>query len=200
MKNALLVLILSSCLAGCGSTPATVEYYRISSEPPQQAPSTPSVDAKTVVLEQVELATFLSQPGLVMQSGDNTIVISKVHLWAERLDKALPRLLTTRLQQQSGRYHFFRGHADWADDPDYSLRVRIDNFQPNTNGEAYASGSFQLLDRRSGRSTMLQEFRFVRDMRRDGYAEAVALLDSLISDIAADILNELDTLQQTPPA
>ena len=138
MKNALLVLILSSCLAGCGSTPATVEYYRISSEPPQQAPSTPSVDAKTVVLEQVELATFLSQPGLVMQSGDNTIVISKVHLWAERLDKALPRLLTTRLQQQSGRYHFFRGHADWADDPDYSLRVRIDNFQPNTNGEAYA--------------------------------------------------------------
>lgn len=194
MKNALTVLTLALCLIGCSSTPAAVAYYRINPEPPRQASSAAPADAASVVLERVELPTFLSQPGLVMQSGDNTLVISKTHLWAERLDKALPRLLTTRLQAQSDGFRFYRGHSDWASGPDYSLRVRIDNLQATAGGEVYTSGSFQILDATSGQPTILHDFRFTRDMRQDGYGEAVALMDHLVSDIAREILGVLNAI------
>ena len=85
------VIVLS--LVACASTPAPIQYYRISPASAEMSMAVDKDSATKVVLESVELPSFLSQPGLVMQSGHNRITISKTHLWAERLDKALPRLL-----------------------------------------------------------------------------------------------------------
>ena len=101
MKNTMTLAVLGLALTACASTPATIEYYRI--DPANSGNAAAISDtAKTVVLDAVELPGFLSQAGLVMQSGDHGISISTTHLWAQRLDKALPRLFA---QQIGDRHH-----------------------------------------------------------------------------------------------
>ena len=134
---------------------------------------------------------FLLQPGLAMQTGPHKITISKSHLWAERLDKAVPRLLVNKLQDLTDGYSFYLGGYDWVEG-DYSrLRLRLDNLQPTSSGTVVASGTFQLIDANSSQLPVLREFHFSADLRRDGYAEAVAQMEHLIGKIAASILETL---------
>lgn len=191
MKNYVTLAVLGLALAACASTPATIEYYRID---PANSANTAAISdtAKTVVLDAVELPGFLSQPGLVMQSGDNEISISKTHLWAERLDKALPRLLARKLQSRTTEFVFYERDSDWAATTDYLVRVRIDNFQPTTAGEVITSGSIQLMDAISGQPSPPRNFSYSRDLRTDGYAGAVVQMDQLLGQIADLIIEALD--------
>ena len=191
MKNTMTLAVLGLALAACASTPATIEYYRI--DPANSGNAAAISDtAKTVVLDAVELPGFLSQPGLVMQSGDHKISISTTHLWAQRLDKALPRLLTRKLQSRSTEFVFYQRDSDWVATTDYLVRVRIDNFQPTTAGEVITSGSIQLMDVVSGQPSPPRDFSYSRDLRADGYAGTVVQMDQLLGQIADLIIEALD--------
>jgi uncharacterized lipoprotein YmbA len=192
VKNYVTLAVLGLALAACASTPATIEYYRFD---PANSANTAAISdtAKTVVLDAIELPGFLSQPGLVMQSGDNEIRISTTHLWAERLDKALPRLLARKLQSRTTEFVFYERDSDWAATTDYLVRVRIDNFQPTTAGEVITSGSIQLMDAISGQPSPPRNFSYSRDLRADGYAGAVVQMDQLLGQIADLIIEALDS-------
>jgi uncharacterized lipoprotein YmbA len=191
VKNTITLAVLGLALAACASTPATIEYYRIDPANTGNAAAI-SDTAKTVVLDTVELPGFLSQAGLVMQSGDHKISISTTHLWAQRLDKALPRLLARKLQSRSTEFVFYQRDSDWVATTDYLVRVRIDNFQPTTAGEVITSGSIQLMDAISGQPSPPRDFSYSRDLRADGYAAAVVQMDELLGQIADLIIEALD--------
>jgi uncharacterized lipoprotein YmbA len=140
----------------------------------------------------VELPSFLSQPGLVMQSGSHQITISKNHLWAERLDKAVPRLLVSKLQDLSDIYIFYLGGHDWVRGEHIRFRLRIDNLQPTSTGKAVTSGMFQLIDTKPGQPAVSQDFSFSSNLQQDGYAAAVAQLEYLIAQIAESMLQVLE--------
>ncbi len=86
-----LVLIVF-CLAACASGPAApIEYYVL-------APQIAAVDSvversnrPTLVIENVELAAYLRQTGMIIQTGDNQLLVSRNHLWAESLESRCPR-------------------------------------------------------------------------------------------------------------
>ncbi len=192
MKAYIATAIFCLMLVACASAPTPIEYYRINTAPTEKSGVSDERNAQQVVLESVELPRFLSQPGLVMQSGSNQITISKTHLWAERLDKAVPRLLVNKLRGLSEDYAFYQGGSDWVEGDYVRLRLRIDNLQPTSAGEAITSGSFQLIDARAGQSSVMREFNFSSNLQRDGYAEAVVQLEYLVGEIAASILEVLE--------
>ena len=200
MKYYLMSAVIVLSLVACASAPAPIQYYRINPAGSEATEYADREGARNVVLDVVELPGFLSQPGLVMQSGHNRITISKTHLWAERLDKALPRLLVTKLQRRSEEFVFYQADSDWVAGADYRLRIRVDNLQATSSGEVITSGSFQLMDARSSQPSMVREFRFSRDLQGDGYAGAVTQLDYLLGKIADSILHILEELSPENPA
>lgn len=191
MKTAFLTALFCLNLVACASAPVPIEYYRINSLPTEKVELPDETKAIKVVVESVQLPSFLSQPGLVMQSGPHQITISKNHLWAERLDKAVPRLLVSKLQDLSGKYLFYLGGDDWVEGEHFRFRLRIDNLQPTSAGEVVTSGMFQLIDAKSGQSLVSQDFRFSSNLQQDGYAAAVAQLEYLIAQIAVSMLKSL---------
>jgi uncharacterized lipoprotein YmbA len=202
MKTLLLQLTLAMILAGCASSSPTIQYFRI--DPANSGSTFAGVevreDARTAVLEAIEMPGFLTQAGLVMQSGDNQISVSRTHLWAERLDKTLPRVLVKKLQHDSDAFIFYDGDSDWIKAADYRIRLRLDNFQPTTTGEAISTGSYQLMDARSGRYTPPRHFSFSHELQADGYKESVIQLDYLLGEIANLILAGLDAFILGEPA
>ena len=80
-------LVCRLCLAACASGPAApIEYYVLA---PQVAAADSVVERSnrpTLVIENVDLAAYLRQTGMIIQTGDNQILVSRTHLWAESLE------------------------------------------------------------------------------------------------------------------
>ena len=188
----MILLPLCLWLGACASAPSGVQYYVLNAKP-----STNSGEAgegrKSLLIESVDLADFLKQSGMVMQTGEHKMHLSKSHLWAERLNVSVPKALQGKLQSQSNDYVVFLKTIDWSTDADYRLRIRIDNLQANHRGEVMTSGRYQLLSLADSSQNLVKDFHFLRDLEQDGYSHAVGEMESLIALIAQDILLSLQS-------
>ena len=191
-----LFLLLLASLAACSSPPsAPVQYYVL-------APPAAGTDAivqrankPTVVIESVELAAYLQQTGMIIQTGDNQLQVSKNHLWAESLELAVPKALVRKLQLASDQYSYYLKTLDWVGKTDYRLRLRIDSLQATEQGEVVASGRYQLIPAANPETAVMVDFNFQRDIPQDGYPAAVAQIDKLLGEIAAAVVASVEAVQ-----
>ena len=193
MSARLSVVLMSLLgLAGCASAPPPIEYYLLA---PPAAVSDSVVelpDSPALVIESVDLAAYLKQSGMIVQTGDNQLQVSKTHLWAESLDLALPKALVRELQRQSDRYSYYLRNVDWVGQTDYRLRLRVDSLQATDRGEVVSAGRYQLISARSPETPLFVDFAFKRDIRQDGYADAVSQISALVGEIAGAIIESLN--------
>jgi len=124
------ILLLAACVS---SPPAAVNYYRLSAIQTQSA-NTLSGDALALVIDRIALAEYLSQSGLVLAQGDHQLQVSRTHLWAEGLDRALPRALLVALEQESNAFRIYLDTMDYIPRRDYELRLQVDSFQATDAG------------------------------------------------------------------
>jgi len=194
------LLLVMAGLAGCASEPVVVHYYAL--VPPVSKPDevVQRADRPALVIERVELAEYLQQSGMIIQSGDNQLLVSRSNLWAESLELALPKALVRELQRQSDGYSYYLKTVDWIPRTDYRLRLRIDSLQATDQGEVVAAGRYQLISEHGSNPQVFADFNFHRDLDSDGYEQAVKQMQALLAEIAEAILTSVDGLAgQDPP-
>ncbi len=189
MKRLTFICCCLLVLAGCSSSPAKINYYVLGSA--THASNAVETGKPAVVLEHLELAAFLRQPGLVMQTSQNEMRISKSHLWAEALDDALPKALQKALQHRTSDYSFYLKAHDWVKNTDYRLRLRVDGLHPNESGEVICYGRFQVIPTKNEGESLVKDFHFKLDLDQNGYPHAVGQLGRLVEMIAGDIVNAM---------
>lgn len=193
MARIVVSLGLLMALSACTSAPTVIEYYRLNSTPPAARKTIDSgVNTRALIVESIELSSYLRQPGLALQTDGGRMIISNHHLWAEKLGDAVPKALIKNLQAQSSAFSYYLGGHDWAASESLRLRLRIDNLQATNEGEAVASGRYQLFD--SGKAPITRDFSFRRDLETHGYSHAVTRLELLVGDLAELILEDLADL------
>jgi uncharacterized lipoprotein YmbA len=193
------VMLLLLGVTACGSAPPTpTEYYVLAPSASMEDRVVEHANKPTVVIENVELAAYLKQPGLIIQSGSNQLTVSRNHLWAESLELALPKALVRDLQQQSDNYSYYLKSLDWVGQADYRLRLRIDSLQATDQGEVVTSGRYQVIPGTSPASSVFVDFNFHRDLQQDGYTHTVEQMQVLLSEIAGAILGSLDSQELEP--
>jgi uncharacterized lipoprotein YmbA len=188
-----LIMMTLLGLTGCSSTPvAPIEYYMLSptvtaTDSVVELPNSPSL-----VIESIDLAAYLKQSGMIIQTGDNQLQVSKNHLWAESLDLALPKALVRELQKQSGQYSYYLKTVDWIGQTDYRLRLRIDSLQSTDQGEVVCSGRYQLISASNPSSPVFVDFSFQRELQQDGYTDVLVQMNAILSELAAAIIASTD--------
>ena len=195
MKMKLIAILpLLACLGACSSEPVVMHYYAL--VPPVTAADevVQRPDNPALVIERVDLAEYLQQSGMIIQSGDNQLQVSKNHLWAESLELALPKALVRELQRQSEDYSYYLKNVDWITRTDYRLRLRIDSLQATDKGEVVAAGRYQLIAEHGSKPQVFADFNFHRDLGQDGYEHAVEQIQGLLAQIAEAILGSLQGL------
>ncbi|MDR0239501.1 MAG: PqiC family protein [Deltaproteobacteria bacterium] len=139
------VLFALACLAACGGRSPQPRYYLLGEEQPLVAP-VPG-DRPAVVLRQLSLPSYLDRDGLVLRSGGAVqITVAEYHLWAEPLNKAVPRLLEESMRpllQEKGLNLPWRDAADAALQMDVAL-LRLDG-APGSSAEI--SARWRIADR-----------------------------------------------------
>lgn len=164
-----LSLLVILVLTGCSSktTPKT-HYYLIA--PDYQATATLSAPPTI----SVECAPFLSQGGLVMENGNQTILTAHYHRWAEPLPAMISRYLQRRLQT-----------ALSPDQAPPTISLLIDRFHQQQDGLVVYSGQWWI------KGQTPQPFRYQERPTAHGYEPTVTTLHHLLdqqSQALADLL------------
>ena len=194
------ILLVIAGLTACASEPVVVHYYALVPPVLKSDEVVQLTDKPALVIERVELAEYLQQSGMIIQSGDNQLLVSRSNLWAESLELALPKALVRELQRQSDGYSYYLKTVDWIPRTDYRLRLRIDSLQATDQGEVVAAGRYQLISEHGSNPQVFADFNFRRDLDSDGYEQAVKQMQALLAEIAEAILTSVDGLAgQDPP-
>lgn len=194
MKLNRLIIPISLALGACATEPLSISYYLLGTPGTEQARQQTITAKKVLVIEDVEMAAYLKQSGIVMQTSGDQLQISKQHLWAENLELAVPKLLAMAIQNQSTEYQVFVRNLDYIPSADYRLRLHIDNLQATDRGEAVSSGRYQLIRNDDSGESVAVDFYFERDLQEDGYSHSVVKIRELLNDIAADVIHTAENL------
>jgi len=186
----MITLFLLVLLVGCRSAEMPLTWYVLAPTPATAlAAPTPVDSGPALVIERIELAEFLRQAGLVLQTGPQQLQLSRQHLWAQGLDEALPRLLLQELQRQTAQHRILLA-TDHAQAPAWRLRLQLDAFHALDSGEVVCAGRFQLIDTATGNSRV-REFHLREGLQDNGHAHAVGQLAGLTRELAVLVAREL---------
>lgn len=172
-----LILLLSAC----GSTPKEETHYfvlnpshspSLSQDQSQSTSLNSAVSAEPIALQPVQLAKYLDQPGIVLQTDQHEIKVAHFHRWAEPLKHNLHRYITQSIGFST------------INDASRTLEVHFQNFNGTQNGSAIVSGYWVFNQKQ-------HPFSYQAPLTNSGYTELVKqlalLLDQLCADIAAQI-------------
>ncbi|SHF55157.1 hypothetical protein SAMN02745148_02954 [Modicisalibacter ilicicola DSM 19980] len=178
-------------LAGCATGSSSTERYTLPAgsldADARRVETSETSPQHTLIVDSVELASFLESQGIILQSDDIRLREASSHLWAEALNRQLDRGLRQRLANRLPDTRVLGGGTS-ADA--LHLRVNVDEFQGRYDGVAVASGRWQLHDA-EGELLAFESFGVTEALDSDGYPALVRALgrswDKVASNIAAAI-------------
>lgn len=140
--TAVLIILCSVLLTSCASQPPTY-YFDLTS----QATAGDKKISKDVTLGigPITLPQLLDRPGIVSRHSETGVKVASYHVWAGELEPTFTRVLAdsiaTRLQHQT----VWASPWDNRFRPEYQLRVFVDRFSGEIDGEVQLSLSWTLL-------------------------------------------------------
>jgi uncharacterized lipoprotein YmbA len=142
-------------------------------------------DGPTVVLRQVSLPSYLDRDALILRSGGAVqIAVAEYHLWAEPLNKAVPRLLEETMRP---RLHEKGLNLLWSDATNAVLQVdavllRLDGVP---GGSAEISARWRILNREG---TLAAQGVFTKEMDAgDSHESMVRALSRLLAGFGQEL-------------
>ena len=183
--ESILLSVILLC-AGCSSPPPTeTSDYLLR---PQT--TTDHADAEpTIGLGKIEVAPYLDQEGIVLETRPGELNTAKHNRWAEPLDFAIRRYLQVTIAAASGQN--VAGSFTARDGVQTQIEVFVHQFHGTVSGNVKLVAEWQIESVDSGELLTRRQFSGNETLRGDGYAELVrahaALLDRLAASIADDI-------------
>jgi uncharacterized lipoprotein YmbA len=183
-KTILLVALFS--LWGCSSATVTpTSYYLLRPDIPAVSRTLePSTD---YVLGTVSIATYIDQPGLVLETNSGEIHAARQHQWAEPLRASLRRFLASEISSAAGQDILMDTNVDGA----VRIDIAIDQLHGTADGEARLMAYWRL-QTEGGEDTFFQ-YAATRPLRTDGYAALAQAEKALLQSLAVDIARSLES-------
>lgn len=182
-----LFTLFASVAIGCSSTPTPTTLYLLPADVPR---GSAAVTAPVRVgLGRVEVAPYLGEPGLVVETHDHQVRSARYHRWAEPLDAGLRHFLQIEISRALG--------YDVASDItqqkrwDYTVEIRVDRLHGTLGGEALLAARWRIVPKKLGGE--VTEFRFAASepLAREGYEGLVDAEIALTGQLAVAIAASL---------
>jgi uncharacterized lipoprotein YmbA len=174
---------------GCSTLPETHTYIlptpKVGDQVQQKA-------SRTINIENIKLADFLDQQGLVVEEGKHRIVITRYHRWAESLEDGIRRYLTRSLSQTGGDFRISNLRKPGALTWDYQLDFEFDSFHSIRFDKTIASGRWVLRDYRSGEVVREAYFDLSTSVQPQDYESIIESLAHLLDQLAQEVSSGIE--------
>ena len=181
MKITSLLLVL--LLAGCASQSVETSFYLMrSSNDMETRQLNPSTDFS---LGAVVLASYIDQPGLLMETMDGEIRAAQYNLWAEPAYEGVRNELMVEISQAKGEDILPTNITS----TEIVLDIRLDQLHGTNKGTAKLVAYWWL---RRG-TEMLSAYKFAQEhpLATDGYSALVEAEKALLAQLAKQIATTL---------
>ncbi len=168
--------IICLLLAACSTTPQPESYLlRSSVTPGAGGQLTPG----GITLVSVDVATYIDQPGLVIETASGQVRTAKQNLWAEPLRHSLMDFLANELSQHIGKT--VNVGLQSAGKDDVRLLVEIDQLHGTAQGDAVLVADWIIKKMVDG-EPVESSYRFsqVEPLKGDGYDALVSAEKELL--------------------
>ena len=172
----------------CASAPPPKTKYLLRYDAPPSAEVPPS--RPRVGLRGVQVAAYLNQPGLAVETAESEVRPASSHLWAEPLDKGLTLFLRAAIANALGEEvgTVTRSAPQW----ERSIDVFVDQFHGTMSGDAVLVARFEITSSTGSAPTV---YHFVRSipLESEGYAALVHAEKQLAEQLAVAIVAALNS-------
>ena len=177
------LLLLAILLAGCASQTIEPSYYLLRSD--QDLSSTTLRTSTNFSLGTVEIAAYLDQPGLVMETTPGQMRPASQNLWAEPVFDGIRNFLTTEIAHANGEALL---PAKLAGNTT-AVNIRIDQLHGTRDGKALLVAYWSLV--RNDKVVALNRFSETRVLEASGYSALVEAEKILLAQLAQKIAASL---------
>ena len=181
MKVASLLLVV--LLAGCASQAIEPSYYLMRSK--QNLDTRQLNPSRDFSVGTVVIASYIDQPGLLIETADGEIRAAQHHKWAEPVYEGVRNQLTIEIGQAKGEDVL---PASLGNTP-IILDIRIDQLHGTNDGKARLVAYWWL--RRGKEVLSAYQFSEEQPLAADGYPALVAAEEALFAQLAKKIASTL---------
>ena len=172
-------LLMVVLLTGCAGQATEPSYYLMRSKHDLESRElSPSRDFS---MGTVVIASYIDQPGLILETNDGEIRAAQYHLWAEPVYEAVRNRLMVEIGQAKGEDIL---PADLGNTP-IVLDIRLDQLHGTNKGSAKLVAYWWL--RRDKEVVAAYQFAEEQALAADGYAGLVAAEEILLAQLAQKI-------------
>lgn len=182
-----LLVILAVFVAGCAGKAPELTQYLLRADAPDQIAGQPPA---SIGIGDLTVASYIDDPGLVLESGNGEVRAARHHQWAEPLRESLRSFLASEIAAASARAIGRRKHA--ASRWKRRIDIHIDQLHGNADGDATLVAYWAMVDTSS--LTLLSEkgFSDTEPLSGDGYEALVRAEKTLLSRLAVAIAATLN--------
>lgn len=174
------ILLLTLLLMACASTPEPqIHSYFLEIENDAK----PGAVTIGIIDVKVQMARYLAQPGIVLQTGPNQLTAAHYHRWAEPLTEGIRRVL-------AGKVNVNRTLGD-AQGSGMTLSMEFYRFHGTHDGNALVAGHWSIFDGQKQQPLYQQSFDLKQPLPQAGYEALVQTLSALLDTVGRDIMTYL---------
>jgi len=180
---ALAVIFCAVLLSSCAAQPPTY-FYDLTS----QATVTENKigDKITLGVGPITLPQLLDRPGIVSRHHETGVNVASYHIWAGELEPTFTRVLTDSIATNLQHQTVWASPWDNRFRPEYQLRVFVDRFSGEINGQVQLSLSWSLLGDYGQKVISTHRYRDSVESGK-GYQGYVGALNGLLAEFAGEV-------------
>ena len=116
-------------VVSCADNPTTHFHVLATSLRKGNQPNDPSIAAKAVGIREIKLPAYLDRPQIVSRVGENELVLSYSHQWAEPLSQSVSRVLVEALEARMPTVEVILFPWPKALTQDAEIRLHVHQFE-----------------------------------------------------------------------
>lgn len=188
----LLSVITALVLIGCaGKAPPDLQLYLLRSDSANQFNA---ADTATIGLGSLRVASYIDQPGLVLETADGSMHPARYNQWAEPLRESLRLVIAADIASAIGQPVRPRvyGEINWKLHTDRMIDITIERMHGTQQGDALLVAYWAVID--PGARSIISEHQFSRSqpLASSGYPALVAAHKELLNSLAGAISESLE--------
>ncbi len=185
------VMLSVLALGACALNPSTYFYSLSGLEAGASREPVAEATTKTYGIGPVFLPESLMQPGIVSEGDGQMLSVSLYHIWAGNLRDGMTRVLAANLSDLTGWSAIWPFPWDNRARPDRQLRIVVERFSGNLDGEVYLTAKWALTDA-TGEKVLQQARNHYRvAVSGSGYGPYVDAMNQAINQFSTDLATTL---------
>ena len=177
------VILLMGALVACSGQPVATNYYLLRQD--DAIESRELIGSRDYALGNVAIASYIDQPGMVLEMGAGQIRPALHHQWAEPMNQSVRSFLQREISTRLGE-DLFPATISSAESV---VEIRVDQLHGTSDGQAVIFAYWYL--RKDGEILLPHQFGKTVELASDGYAALAKAERVLLSGLAKDISDAL---------